>query len=379
MSAAYTRLLQTCEQAVLEPMAYVAAWKRGHPGAKAVGYLPTYVPLEPIYAAGSLPVGLWGGDVPISVADAHIQQFTCSLVRSVSEYAFTGAFKALDAVLFPPICDSLKQVGSIWALKLSDQFLVEMANLPERLDTPAAAAFLQAELKRLSAALGGPAPADELEADRAMAPAIAAVNRLRRAMQGFSDWRGARAVPLAEACTVLRAATVLHADDYCPLVEALLAEDAPPPANPPGVPVVVSGLSCQLPHPALLRCFEEAGLRVVDDDLLLGLRGSAEVDADGNPYAQIARAYCRSAPMAIRHVTHAARHERLLVQVRRHQARGIVYMVPKFCEPEEFDLRHLQQETGQAQLKSVVIDFEEGPGATGPVQTRLAAFAETLA
>jgi benzoyl-CoA reductase/2-hydroxyglutaryl-CoA dehydratase subunit BcrC/BadD/HgdB len=53
-------------------------------------------------------------------------------------------------------------------------------------------------------------------------------------------------------------------------------------------------------------------------------------------------------------------------------------MVPKFCEPEWFDLRYLQQETRQAQIKSIVIDFEEGLGATGPVQTRLAAFAETL-
>jgi bcr-type benzoyl-CoA reductase subunit C len=353
-------------------MGVVTAWKARNPNGKAIGFFPTYVPLEPIYAMGGLPAGLWGGDIPMGLADAYIQQFTCSIVRSLTEYALSGRLAKLDAVLIPPICDSVKLVGSIWQLNFSDRFLVDMANLPQRLDSPSAVPYLAAELRRVSECLAG-APATE----SALASAAKLCNRLRKAQQAFCDWRANRAIPLAEASMILRAGTILHAEEYCPLVEEAIA-DGTPEAAPRGIPVVVSGLSCQLPHPQVMECFEEVGLRVVEDDLFLGLRGGALVPDDGDAYAAIAGAYCDSAPMAIRHAEGEQRHERLLDQIDRTGAKGIVYMVPKFCEPEWFDLRYLREETNRRGIPSIVIDFEEGHGATGPVQTRLAAFAETL-
>jgi benzoyl-CoA reductase subunit C len=353
-------------------MAAVAAWKARNPRGKAVGFFPTYVPLEPIYAAGGLPVGLWGGDVPVSLADAHIQQFTCSIVRSITEYALKDQLSALDAVLIPPICDTVKLVGSIWQLKFSDRFLVEMANLPERLDCAAAETYLIAELRRISERLAGTS-----STEAALASAARLCNRLRRAQQAFSDWRATRAIPLAEASMILRAGTILHAEEYCPLIEAVVADHTPDP-RARGIPVVINGLSCQLPHADVMDCFEEAGLNVVEDDLFLGLRGGALVPDCSDPYAAIAGAYCRSAPMVVRYAKGEQRHERLLGQVDRTGAKGIVFMVPKFCDPEWFDLRYLREETNRRGIPSIVIDFEEGHGATGPVQTRLAAFAETL-
>ena len=38
-------------------------------GKKAVGCFPYYTPDEIIYAAGMLPVGLWGGQTDIKLAD----------------------------------------------------------------------------------------------------------------------------------------------------------------------------------------------------------------------------------------------------------------------------------------------------------------------
>ncbi len=373
MSNGYTTLLARCESVVADPMAYVAEWKKANPGGKAIGFLPTYVPLEPIYGAGGLPVGLWGGDVEISIADAYIQQFTCSLVRSVTEYAFTNAYDGLDAVLFPPVCDSLKLVGSIWSYNLAGKFVVEMANLPERVDSPAAVVYLAAELRRVAEKLTG-----EPLRDEQFQAGIAAVNRLRQAMNGFCDWRRTRNVAMAEVATILRAGTILHSDEYCSLVAEAISDGQQTVEPLRGVPVVVSGLSCQLPHPGMLRCFDEAGLRIADDDLFLGVRGSAPVSSTGNPYTSIAQAYCRSAPMAIRHAEDSQRHVRMLDQIAQSKAKGVVLMVPKFCEPEWFDLRYLREELQQRNIRHIVIDFEEGLGATGSLQTRLSAFAESI-
>jgi len=39
----------------------VKHWKESRPDARAIGYLPVYIPEEVIHAVGALPVGIVGG------------------------------------------------------------------------------------------------------------------------------------------------------------------------------------------------------------------------------------------------------------------------------------------------------------------------------
>lgn len=379
MSQDYCQLLEVCRDVTSRPMVYVSDWKRRNPGGKAVGFFPTHVPTEIVYAMGGLPVGLWGGDIVVDNAYAHIQQFTCSIVRSTTEYALAGSYDILDAVLFPPICDSAKLVASIWQLNLSNKFLVDMVNLPERLDSPASIAYLADELRRVTGALEQ--RFDVMVSEDALRGAIISGNRLRAAYESFCAWRLTKigaAVTLAEASTILKAGTIMHCDDYCPLIEKLVRNVNEHQNTFGGVPVVVTGLACQLPHADFLALFETTGLRVLEDDLFLGVRAAPAVISDGDPYMNLAQGFVKSKPMATRHHGLIKRHELLLERIRHVKAKGVIFLVPKFCEPEWFDLRYLQAETKKASIPSLVIDFEEGPGISGQVQTRLEAFAETL-
>ncbi len=379
MSQDYCQLLEVCRDVTSRPMVYVSDWKRRNPGGKAVGFFPTHVPTEIVYAMGGLPVGLWGGDIVVDNAYAHIQQFTCSIVRSTTEYALAGSYDILDAVLFPPICDSAKLVASIWQLNLSNKFLVDMVNLPERLDSPASIAYLADELRRVTGALEQ--RFDVMVSEDALRGAIISGNRLRAAYESFCAWRLTKigaAVTLVEASTILRAGTIMHCDDYCPLIEKLVRNVNEHQNTFGGVPVVVTGLACQLPHADFLALFETTGLRVLEDDLFLGVRAAPAVISDGDPYMNLAQGFVKSKPMATRHHGLIKRHELLLERIRHVKAKGVIFLVPKFCEPEWFDLRYLQAETKKASIPSLVIDFEEGPGISGQVQTRLEAFAETL-
>ena len=379
MSQDYCQLLEVCRDVTSRPMVYVSDWKGRNPGGKAVGFFPTHVPTEIVYALGGLPVGLWGGDIVVDNAYAHIQQFTCSIVRSTTEYALAGSYDILDAVLFPPICDSAKLVASIWQLNLSNKFLVDMVNLPERLDSPASIAYLADELRRVTGALEQ--RFDVMVSEDALRGAIISGNRLRAAYESFCAWRLTKigaAVTLAEASTILKAGTIMHCDDYCPLIEKLVRNVNEHQNTFGGVPVVVTGLACQLPHADFLALFETTGLRVLEDDLFLGVRAAPAVISDGDPYMNLAQGFVKSKPMATRHHGLIKRHELLLERIRHVKAKGVIFLVPKFCEPEWFDLRYLQAETKKASIPSLVIDFEEGPGISGQVQTRLEAFAETL-
>lgn len=378
---AFSRLLLAC-RATRNPGAYVSAWKARNPGRRVVGYFPTYVPTELVIAAGALPVGIWGGSVNVSDANAHIQQFTCSIVRSATEHAIKGTFDILDGVLFPPVCDSAKLVSSIWKLNFSERYLVDLVNLPERLDSEASVTYLARELRRVSAALSQRLGTIS---DDALRSAIAACNRVRAAQEGFYRWRqtpaGAQA-SLSEVCAVIKAGTVMDPREYADLLERFLASCAGAEGGrerAKGIPVVLTGLACQLPHVDLLALFESSGMRVVNDDLFLGMRGCGQVSVEGDPYLALARGFVDSVAMATRHHAGKHRHELVLDQVRDAGAKGVVCLVPKFCEPEWFDLRYLRKELDQRTIPNIAIDFEEDPGMTGPVQTRLEAFAEVLA
>lgn len=272
----YSRLRAACAAPVSDPRGYIESWKAGHPGGRVVGFFPTYVPTELIIALGALPVGMWGGPIAVSRANALIQQFTCSILRSTTEYAIKGTFNVLDAALFPPMCDAVKMISSSWNLNFSNRFLVDMVNLPERLDSGATVAYLSAELRRvadvLSTKCGRPMTEDALRS------AIGLCNRVRSLQQSLYRWRASPAgagATLAEFSIILKAGTIMDPEEYAAALEGFLGSNCAnvrEEAKSPAVPVVVTGLPCQLPHPDFLDLFESSGLRVINDDLFLGMR-----------------------------------------------------------------------------------------------------------
>jgi benzoyl-CoA reductase subunit C len=62
----------------------VRRWKEKHPGARAIGYMPVYIPRELVHAAGMLPVGIMGGGDRLEIVkgDAYFQSYICHIPRS---------------------------------------------------------------------------------------------------------------------------------------------------------------------------------------------------------------------------------------------------------------------------------------------------------
>ena len=61
-------------------------------GKKAFGVFPIYTPEEIIYAAGLLPVGMWGGQTTMVNVDKFIQSFCCSIMRANMELGMKGEY-----------------------------------------------------------------------------------------------------------------------------------------------------------------------------------------------------------------------------------------------------------------------------------------------
>jgi benzoyl-CoA reductase subunit C len=359
----------------------VAAWKAAHPGRKAIGYFPVYVPAEIIHAAGMLPVGVFGagGAVEIDHADARIQSFVCSISRSTLELGLTGRLKALDGMIFGSICDVARNLSGIWQRNFPGM-PAEYIHYPQNPDSQHAVPYYRGELQRLRetlAALGG-SPVT----DAALAASLAVYHRnrslvrelyaLRRAEPWRASWR--------EAYHLARAGHVLPVEEHNALLEEALPllrrRDAP---KRDRVRVVIEGSFCEQPAAELLDTIEEAGCYVVEDDLLLGMRWfDRPVEPGDDALLALARAFVDSP------VTTSIRHDRrrkgeaLLGRVAAAGAEGVVFSAAKFCEPALLDYPLMRVACERRGLPSLAFEFEEKMGTFESVRTQVETFVESI-
>ena len=111
-------------QALFDDLHFTAReWKAAVPGRKAVGYMPFYVPRELIHAAGVLPLGVLGGGDQLEVihGDAYYQSYICRIPRSTIELGVTGRLDFLDGMLFPSICDVIRNLSGMWQILFQGQ------------------------------------------------------------------------------------------------------------------------------------------------------------------------------------------------------------------------------------------------------------------
>jgi benzoyl-CoA reductase subunit C len=320
--------------------ASVAQWKAAHPGGKAIGYLPIYVPREIIHAAGMLSVGITGhGDLEIIRGDAYFQSYICHLPRSVIELGVSGRLDALDGVIFPSICDVIRNLSGMWKLLFDDKY-ARYLDLPQNFAGDIGGSFYITELSGLRRdleELGGKPVTDD-----ALRASIEAFNANRLAVgrlygkRALHPWQ----VPSRELYLVMRAGHLLPVEEHTALVEQYLAlvegREAPERDN---IRVVVAGAFCEQPPVEMIQTLERAGCYIVDDDLLLGFRWLlGDIDSSGDPMQALAGAYLKqSTASASKYEVDGKNGEALVRKVKESQADGVVFCSPSFCDPALLD------------------------------------------
>src|SRR5690349_4354583 len=94
----------------------VRTYKARHPGALAIGHMPIYAPRPLVEAIGALPVAVFGGGDALDIirGDSFFQSYICHIPRSTVELALGGHLDALDGMIFPSICDVIRNLGGMW-------------------------------------------------------------------------------------------------------------------------------------------------------------------------------------------------------------------------------------------------------------------------
>ena len=372
-------LLEKLCQIAEKPYEYAEKIK-GDTRAPIIGYFCSYAPEEVICAAGAVPFRIFGTRGDISLADAHLQSYCCSLARGGLEDALTGRLAFLDGTVFPHTCDSIQRLSDIWRLNAGIPFHSDIV-LPVKLDTPSARTYMTAVLRdfrdELAAALKVPLTDDDL------ASAVRTVNQIRKHLGDLYAARSKTPGILSAKALhqMTKAAMVMDrkeaAADLAALVESLGLENPPTVTDSDRKRVILSGGICN--HPDLYSLMEAAGADVVWDDLCTGTRYvEGLVGETGDPIAAIAERYMERMVCPAKHSDNTARGRNLVELARTHQAGGVIFLFLKFCDPHAFDYPYLKQFLDEAGIPSMVLEIEERLPPEGQMKTRIESFVEMI-
>jgi len=361
----------------------VKEWKAAVPGRKAIGYMPVYVPREIIHAAGMLPVGILGGGDQLEViqGDAYYQSYICRIPRSTIEMGLTGRLDCLDGMLFPSICDVIRNLSGMWQILFKDKY-VRYIDVPQNYEDEIGGKFYIEEMQVLRedlAKLAGKPITDE-----ALNASIAVYNENRAALRELYAYRAAKPwqAPTSEVYLVQRAGMILPPEEHTQLVrDYIAATDTAPRPKRDNARVVINGTFCEQPPLALIKSIEMAGCYVVDDDFMLVGRWLLDhVPADGNPLQELSKAFLhRSATTAAKYdTTREQKGMFLMKQVKTMGAEGVIFAAPSFCDPALLERPMLQDVLTQHKIPHTAFKYAENTGQMAPIREQAGTFADSI-
>jgi benzoyl-CoA reductase subunit C len=383
-SKSVKQIVDFCQE-IFEDNSFAKAreWKDAEPGRKVVGYMPVYVPREFIHAAGMLPLGILGGgaDMEVIHGDAYYQSYICRIPRSTIELAITGKLDFVDGMLFPSICDVIRNLSGIWQIMFKDKY-VRYFDLPQNFDDNVGGTFYAQELREFKEGLEKLAGREITDVQ--INHSISVYNENRDWVNKVYDYRSASPwnAPAAEVYLLMRAGMVLPVEEHTRLMQDYLsaaeAEQRPMRDN---CRVTLIGTFCEQPPLNLIKSLEMAGCYIVDDDSMLVTRWLLEeVPTDGNPIDNLVTAFLHhSAETAAKYEADLEKKGNYMLEsIRKRGADGVIFAAPSFCDPALLDQPMMVHRLEQHGIPYITMQYAENSGQMQPIREQAGTFADSI-
>lgn len=372
-------------QGLYEDLNFTAArdWKAAEKGRKVIGYMPVYIPRELIHAAGFLPLGIMGGGDNLEVihGDAYYQSYICRIPRSTIELGVSGRLDFVDGMLFPSICDVIRNLSGMWKMLFPDVY-AKYFDVPQTYEDEIGGTFYIGEMRELLHDLEQIAGRKISDAD--INASIKVYNENRQlvnelyALRAAAPWQA----PASEAYLVIRAGLVLPVEEHSVMlrqyIDAAKAEKRPMKDNSK---VIVTGMFCEQPPLNLIKSLELSGCYVVDDDFMLVSRWlTCDVPVDGDPVAELSRAFLHhSMSTAAKYEPDETEKGQFLIKaVRDTGAEGVIFASTSFCDPALLDRPMLQNVLARADIPFIAFKYAENSGQMQPIREQAGTFVDSI-
>lgn len=354
-------------------------------GKKAIGVMPYYAPEELVFAAGMVPMGMWGTNTKnIKEAKEYCASFYCSLAQLDLEMLLDGTLDDLDGVIMTTLCDTLRPMSQnirVAMDKLNKMPTIFLAH-PQNRRPEYGIQYTISQYRNVKEQLEG--IAGTKITDDALMNAIKVYNQSRAERRRFVKLAGEHpeAVSAVNRSAVLKASYFMLKDEYTEALKALNDElEALPKSDWKGVRIVTSGIICD--NPDLLQILDDNQIAIAMDDVAHESR-SFRTDApeEGDPMRALAQQFADLDYSVLLYDEASAenrRAEHVADLVREYHAQGVVVFMQNFCDPEEMEYPSLRQELDKQNIRHIRLGIDHQMRDFGQAKTALQAFADVVA
>ncbi|MBQ9412017.1 MAG: 2-hydroxyacyl-CoA dehydratase [Oscillospiraceae bacterium] len=324
-------------------------------GKKVILTAPVYTPEEIIHSMGLVPMGAWGADVQLNLSKSWFPAFICSIAQSIVELGISGAYEGASGIVIPTLCDSLKVLEENFKYAVPSIPVIPMT-YPQNRKPDFGKDFTLAGYRRVIADLeritGTEFNEEKLwESVRVYNHHNAAMRRLVRVLSTRPQ------ITVQERSDCFKSAWFLPKEDHTALIDRLcdqLVSQAPGTAL---TPVYVSGILTD--SPGFNSLLDEAGLTVVGDDVAAQSRQyRTDAPEDVTPLRALVEKYAAMDHCSVLYDPAKKRCEYIAEQAKASGAKGVLLVLTKFCDPEEFDIPLIRRACEKAGLPSTVIEVD---------------------
>lgn len=356
-----------------DPLEPSRRWSRE--GRKIIGCLDSYIPEEFIHAAGMIPLRVLGSSGNVTLADSYLPVFAGKLARSILEQGLRGELAHLAGIAVSNSSDAVRMLYDLWGRHIPQQraFLVDVPAILEGETNHRV--FREALLKFK----------DELEefAGTSLEPAlhrsIAVFNENRKLLKQLASMLSASPPHLSAETYVdaLLCGFVMTKEQHNDLLRQLIQSANHEMAERPAelTPLHVSGPI--LVDRSFLPLVRQCGATMVSDDLGTGSRYFwDEVAEAGDPVEAVVERYWNKIPESYK-TPMEPRWLHLLHQVERGKAKGVIFVIEKYSDEDQYDYPVWRDRLRSRGIPSLLLDAElvlEGE----QVRTRVQTFVEIV-
>ncbi len=345
-------------------------------GKQAIGTVPVYTPEEILHSMGFVPFGVWGADVEVKDAKAYYPSFICSIMQSILELGIHGAYKGLKAIVIPSLCDSLKSLGQNWKYAVKDDILFIPMTYPQNRENEVGRAFTKASYERVIADvekyLGGKFD------DAALQASLDIYNEHNRLMRELSAALAEHdQITAYERRNIFKSAHFMLKEEHNQLVAEFLKELAGLEKSTSKVRVITTGILADSPN--LLAIFDDNNMTIVGDDIAHESR-QYRTDAvnGGTALDKLTDKFANTGCCSVLFDKDRKRADLLRDMAKERKADGVIVLMTKFCDPEEFDYVCIKNTLDDANIANVITEIDRQMVNYEQTKTTLETFKEMI-
>ena len=334
-----------------------------------------YTPEEIVHSMGIVPMGAYGADITLNESKKYFPAFICSILQSILELGMKGTYEGVSAIIIPSLCDSLKCLGENWKYAVPSIPFIPMT-YPQNRKPEYGKAYTKAGYERVIKDLEAATGLKYDETKLALSNRI--YNEHNAVMREFAQVVAEHPeVTAQQRSDVFKSATFMLKEEHTALVRELIEQLKTETPSGNKTKVYVSGIIAD--SPAFLEIFDSNNLMIAADDLFTASRlYRTDVPQEADAFDALAQKFSDMDNCSLLYDVDKKRVNMIVEDAKAAGARGVILVLTKFCDPEEFDNPLIKKACDKAGLPCIVVEVDRQMENFEQARTMIEAFAEML-